>query len=111
MHETRLVKILKKVKINRERFLEMNWLKFILICLGLIFGVWLVFALIGVIQVVLWYALILGFIGVAGYVGYKLFKPDEKPKLKGKDAVSEIEFDSGKADRTLEEYRRKYLNK
>lgn len=89
----------------------MNWLKFILICLGLLLGAWVVFALIGIVQVVLWYAFILGAIGIAGYIGYQLFKPDEKPRLKGKDAVSEIEFDSGKADRTLEEYRRKYLNK
>lgn len=89
----------------------MNWLKFILVCLGLIFGVWLIFALIGVIQVVLWYALILGVIGVAGYVGYRLLKPGEKPQLKAGDEAAQIEFDSGKADRTLEEYRRKYLNK
>ncbi|HEX8369190.1 MAG TPA: hypothetical protein VF604_11670 [Pyrinomonadaceae bacterium] len=89
----------------------MNWLKFILIVLGLIVGAWVVFALIGVVQVVLWYAFILGAIGIAGYIGYQLFKPDEKPKLKGQDAVSQIEFDSPGSDRTLEEYKRKYLNK
>lgn len=89
----------------------MNWLKFILIVLGLVVGAWLLFAIIGVVQVVLWYALILGAIGVAGYVGYKLFKPDEKPKLEAKDPVSQIEFDATRSDRTLEEYKRKYLNK
>jgi 4-hydroxybenzoate polyprenyltransferase len=89
----------------------MNWLKFILIVLGLVVGAWVIFALIGVVQVILWYAFILGALGIAGYVGYQLFKPDKKPELKGRDAVSEIELDSAKSDRTLEEYRRKYLNK
>jgi fatty-acid desaturase len=86
-----------------------NWLKFILICLGLILGVWVLFAVIGLVQVVLWYALVIGVIGAAGYIGYQLFKPDEKPKLKGKNAVSEIEMDEN--ERTLEEIKRKYLNK
>ena len=89
----------------------MNWLKFILIVLGLVVGAWVIFALIGVVQVILWYAFILGALGIAGYVGYQLFKPDKKPEHKGRDAVSEIELDSAKSDRTLEEYRRKYLNK
>lgn len=89
----------------------MNWLKFILIVLGLILGAWLLFMLLGIIQVILWYAFILGAIGIAGYVGYQLFKPDEKPKLKGKNAASEIQFDETGNDRMLEEYRRKYLNK
>ncbi|HEX8735832.1 MAG TPA: hypothetical protein VF721_10940 [Pyrinomonadaceae bacterium] len=89
----------------------MNWLKFILIVLGLFFGAWIIFALIGVVYSILWYAFILGAIGIAGYVGYQLFKPDEKPQLKAKDAVSEIEFDSTRSDRALEEYKRKYLNK
>jgi len=89
----------------------MNWLKFILIVLGLFLGAWVIFALIGVVYSVLWYAFILGAVGIAGYVGYQLFKPDEKPQLKAKDPVSEIEFDSTRSDRALEEYKRKYLNK
>jgi len=89
----------------------MNWLKFILICLGLLLGAWVIFALIGVVYSVLWYAFIIGAVGIAGYIGYQLFKPDEKPQLKGQDSLSQIEFDSGRADRELEEYRRKYLNK
>jgi 4-hydroxybenzoate polyprenyltransferase len=89
----------------------MNWLKFIVICLGLILGAWVLFALLGVVQMILWYAFILGAIGIAGYIGYQLFKPDRKPELKGGDPVSQIEFDSTGNDRTLEEYKRKYLNK
>ena len=92
----------------------MNWLKFILIVLGLFVGAWVIFALIGVVYTVLWYAFILCAVGIAGYIGYQLFKPDEKPKLKGQDAATttaQIEFDNAGSDRTLEEYRRKYLNK
>lgn len=89
----------------------MNWLKFILICLGLILGAWVVFALIGVVYTILWYGFILGAIGIAGYIGYQLFKPDRKPELKAKDEVSQIQFDSTGSDRTLEEYKQKYLNK
>lgn len=88
----------------------MNWLKFILIVFGLFLGAWILFALIGVIYSIVWYAFILGAIGIAGYIGYQFFKPDEKPKLKGKNEVSQIQFDDAN-DRTLEEYRRKYLNK
>jgi 4-hydroxybenzoate polyprenyltransferase len=111
MHETRLVKILKKAKINGRSFKKMNWLKFIVICLALILGAWVVFSLIGIVYVLLWYAFILGAIGIAGYIGYQLFKPDAKPKLKGQDTPAQIEFDGTNSDRTLEEYRRKYLNK
>jgi 4-hydroxybenzoate polyprenyltransferase len=89
----------------------MNWLKFILIVLGLFLGAWVIFALIGVVYSILWYAFILGAVGIAGYIGYQLFKPDEKPQLKANDPVSQIEFDSTRSDRALEEYKRKYLNK
>lgn len=88
-----------------------NWLKLILVCLGLIFGVYVLFWLIGIISALLWYALIAAVIGVGGYVGYQLLKPDEKSKLNAKNEVSQIEFDDAKNDRALEEYRRKYLNK
>lgn len=89
----------------------MNWLKFIVIVLSLILGAWVLFALLGVVQAILWYAFILGAIGIAGYIGYQLFKPDRKPELKAKDEVSQIQFDAAGSDRTLEEYKRKYLNK
>jgi 4-hydroxybenzoate polyprenyltransferase len=88
-----------------------NWLKFILICLGLIFGAWALFWIIGFVSTLLWYAFILGAVGIAGYIGYQLFKPDEKPKLEEKRPVSQIGDEDIGADRTLEEYRRKYLNK
>jgi 4-hydroxybenzoate polyprenyltransferase len=90
----------------------MNWFKFILILLGLILGAWLLFFILGIVQVILWYAFILGVVGIAGYVGYQLFKPDKKPELKGKETTAaQIEIDSTRSDRTLEEYKRKYLNK
>ena len=88
-----------------------NWLKFLLLCLGLIFGVWALFWIIGIISGLLWYALVIGVVGVAGYVGYQLFKPDKKPEIEGKNEVPQIQFDDAGNDRTLEEYRRKYLNK
>ncbi len=88
----------------------MKIIKLILLLLAVGVGAYIVFWLFGVIASLLWYAVILGIIAVAGTVGYKLFlsgDSDEKPKLNEKKptAISELE----NADRTLEEYKQKYL--
>lgn len=88
----------------------MNWLKYLLIALGLIFAGLLVFSIVGLIYHVIWYLVVIGVLAGGGYVGYKLFKKDDDSlKLENKTpmAISEMK----NADRTLEEYKRKYLPK
>ena len=88
----------------------MNWLKYILIALGLIFAGLLVFSVVGVIYHAIWYLVVIGVVAVGGYAGYQLFKKDgDLPQLEAKTptAVSELK----NADRALEEYKRKYLPK
>lgn len=90
-----------------------NWLKFILILLGLIFGVYVLFWLIGIVSALLWYAFIAAVLIGGGYIGYRLLKPDKKPELEGRRSnVAQIEFDEDdKNDPVLEEIKRKYLSK
>jgi hypothetical protein len=87
----------------------MNIIKFILIALGLFALILFAYFLIGIISTLLWYAFVIGVLGAIGYGGYKLFKKTEAPQIEGKQPVSISELDN--ADRTLEEYKRKYLPK
>lgn len=86
----------------------MNFLKFILAILGLIFGVMLFFWLFGLITSLLWYAVWIGLLVAVGYGGYKLFKKAEN-KYVGPGTTSYLDD----RDYTLswEEYDRKYLKK
>ncbi|MDQ3634477.1 MAG: hypothetical protein M3405_08205 [Acidobacteriota bacterium] len=88
----------------------MKIIKLLLLLLAIGVGAYVIFWLFGVIIGLLWYAVIIGIIAIAGTVGYKLLLSggdEEKPKLQEKKptAISELE----NADRTLEEYKRKYL--
>lgn len=88
----------------------MKIIKLLLLLLAIGVGAYVIFWLFGVIIGLLWYAVIIGIIAIAGTVGYKLLLSggdEEKPKLQEKkpSAISELE----NADRTLEEYKRKYL--
>lgn len=88
----------------------MNWLKFILIGLGLVFLVVLASSLIGIIYSAFWYLVIIGVIGAGGYAGYKFFKKDkDSPQLEAKTPTGIAELKN--TDRALEEYKRKYLPK
>ena len=88
----------------------MNFIKLILIAVGLYLLVMLGFAVIGIVYSALWYLFWLGVIAIGGTVGYKLLKKDgEKPKLEDKAPISIAEMRD--ADRALEEYKRKYLSK
>ena len=88
----------------------MNWLKYILIALGLILLAMLASSVIGIIYGALWYLLVIGVVAGGGYVGYKLLKKDRNPlKLEDKTPTAIAEMEN--ADRALEEYKRKYLPK
>ena len=86
----------------------MNILKIILAILGLIFTGWLLFAVIGMLYSALFYIIVLGAVGVAGYVGYKLIAKDRALELEEKSSVSTIELENAKAVKKLEEFKRKY---
>ena len=88
----------------------MNFIKIILIVVGLIIAAILAFSIIGIVYSALWYLFLLGIVAVGGAVGYKfLVKDKESPQLEDKTTVTIAEMKN--ADRTLEEYKRKYLPK
>jgi len=86
----------------------MNFIKFILAVLGLIFGVMLFFWLFGLVTSLLWYALVFGVIGAIGYSGYRLFRKAEDKYVTGgsTDYLETRDFDS-----SWDEYKQKYLSK
>ncbi len=88
----------------------MKILKLILLLIAVGAGAYVLLWLFGFIASLLWYAFWVGILAIGGAVGYKLFLgsgDDEKPQLEEPrpTAISEIE----NADRTLEEYKQKYL--
>lgn len=88
----------------------MNIIKIILAAIGLIIVVMLAFSLVGIISTALWYLFLLGIVAIGGAVGYKLLtKEKESKQLNENTPIAIAEMD--RADRTLEEYRRKYLSK
>jgi hypothetical protein len=87
----------------------MNFIKFILAILGLIFGAILFFWLLGVVSSLLWYGFWIAVIAAVGYGGYKLFQKAERKAL-------EAEKYSGLGttydiNMSWDEYERKYLKK
>jgi len=89
----------------------MDFLKIVLIIIGLLAVVVLGYWFLGVIAGLFWLLLYAGIIGVIGYGGYKLFFEKEKTKgeLEDKMPISIAEMKD--ADRALEEYKSKYLPK
>ena len=87
----------------------MNFIKFILAVLGLIFGVMLVFWVLGFVFSMVWYLLWIGILGGIAYGGWKLFRKLEDKTLGTGDA-GEID---GIRDihMSWDEYQRKYLQK
>ena len=87
----------------------MKLIKLILGLLGLIFGVMLFFWLFGLVSTLLWYGIVLGFLGAVGYGGYKLFRKAENKYVGSGSPGGYIE------DRDFslswEDYDKKYLNK
>lgn len=87
----------------------MNFIKIILAIIGLFIAVMFGFWLIGIVSMVLWFLVLAGIVAVVGAVGYKLLaKPKETPQLKENIPIGIAEMD--RADRVLEEYKRKYLS-
>ena len=88
----------------------MNYIKIILAVVGLIIVALFASSLIGLVSTVLWYLLLFGIVAVGGAVGYKvLTKKKETPQLQENMPIGIAEMNN--ADRTLEEYRSKYLPK
>lgn len=84
----------------------MNFIKWVLIIIGLLLLVWLGFWAIGVIWALLWYAFWIGLLGAIGYGGYRLLaKKEETPKLSENTPIAIAEI---RTDRVLEEYKKKY---
>ncbi len=90
---------------------KMNFIKIILIVIGIltlfVAGYWL----IGIISAVFWLLLVAGIVGAIGYGGYKLFFEKDKAKAQIEDKTPIAIADLKDADRALEEYKRKYLPK
>ncbi|HMQ02693.1 MAG TPA: hypothetical protein PKD26_02095 [Pyrinomonadaceae bacterium] len=86
----------------------MNFIKFVLAVLGLIFGVMLFFWLFGLITSLLWYGVWLAVIGGIGYGAYRMFVKAEQ-KLVGPGSADYL--DARDYDSSWDEYKQKYLNK
>jgi len=88
----------------------MNFIKIILIAIGLVLAAMLAFSVIGIVYSALWYLFLLGIVAVGGAVGYKLLVKDkESVRLEDKTPIAIAEMKD--ADRALEEYKQKYLPK
>ena len=88
----------------------MNYIKIILIAVGLVIAAMLAFSIIGIVYSALWYLFLLGIVAIGGAVGYKLLVKDkESTQLEDKTPITIAEMKN--ADRALEEYKRKYLPK
>ncbi len=88
----------------------MNYIKLILIAVGLILAAMLAFSIVGIVYSALWYLFLLGIVAIGSAVGYKLLAQNkESPQLEDKTTMTIAEMKN--ADRALEEYKRKYLPK
>lgn len=85
----------------------MKNIKTILILIAVVFGAVIAFSVLGLILTLIQYVFWLSVIGIAGVTAYKLFKKSDSPQLEGKTPITQLEI----ADRTLEEYKQKYLPK
>jgi hypothetical protein len=82
----------------------MNFIKMLLIALGLVILGMLAFSVVGLLYSALWYLLFFGVLGIAGYSAYKWMSDGsaEKAKLESKAPVSIADF--GDYKRALKEY-------
>ncbi len=88
----------------------MNIVKIILVALGLIVAAMLALSVFSILYTALWYLFFVGILAVGGAVGYKLLTRAKEPRqLNENTPIAIAEMDN--ADRTLEEYKQKYLSK
>jgi predicted membrane protein len=88
----------------------MSYIKIILVVLGLIVAAMLALSVFSILYSALWYLFLLGIVAIGGAVGYKVLTgKEESRQLNENTPIAIAEMDN--ADRTLEEYRRKYLPK
>jgi len=81
----------------------MDFIKMLLIALGLVVLGMLAFSVFGLVYSVLWYLLFFSVVGIAGYSGYKWLTKDSDPaKLSAKNSLSIA--DVGNYKRALKEY-------
>jgi hypothetical protein len=87
----------------------MSNIKIILTTIAVVLGVVVAMAAIGMVITAVQYLFWLGLFCVAAFAAVKLFgKSDsDSSRLEGKDSLKELKS----TDRTLEEYKRKYLSK
>ena len=89
----------------------MDTIKLILTVIGVIavviVGIWL----IGIVSAILWFGLWIGLLAAIGYGGYKLLFAKEKTTARLEEKTPIAISDLQNTDRTLEEYKRKYLPK
>ncbi len=86
----------------------MNWIKIILVAIGLYLAVMLGLSLIGIIYGALWYLFLIGVLALGGAAGYKFLKKAETKQIEERQPIGISELNN--ADKTLEEYKRKYLS-
>ena len=86
----------------------MNWIKIILIAIGIYLAVMLGLSVIGIVYSALWYLFWIGVLALGGVAGYKLLKKSEPKQIEQKEPIAISELRN--ADKTLEEYKRKYLS-
>ena len=93
----------------------MNIIKLVLALVVIVLAVFLGLALIGVVISGLQYLFWFGVIALAAFVAIKLFKPSHHaPQLEGRQSPHELHDGTDTlqhAERTLAEYKRKYLSK
>jgi hypothetical protein len=89
--------------------IDMKIVKLILGIVAVFFAVWLGFAVVGLLYSLLFYAVIVGVLGVAGFAGYKMLTAKDTPELNSYDGISQFEMDDLKSVKQLEEMKRKYL--